>query len=219
MKKKLLIIGGEGHGSIIASCIIDNLRHDKNYEWEVDGFINDFEDRIDNYPVLGKTSEINIFASKGYYFAWGIHLIGRNPVTVQAFNKMNIPLNRLATIIHHSAFIGEGVVLEPGCFVMAHSYIAPRTHLGIGTMVKANVNIGHDVMCGRLCHFAMGAIVGSYVQVGTCADVALGSVVLEKRNLGDYSMLGAHSLATHDIPRGEIHVGSPAHFLKYIKDK
>lgn len=218
MSKKVLIIGGDGHGSVIASCIKDNYNRYNDDEWEVVGFLNDFEENIGDYPVYGKTTEIQVWAAKDYYFAWGIHLIGRNIVTKKVFDRMQIPIDRLATVIHRSAFIGEGVVLEPGCFVMANSYIAPRSCIGMCSMIKANVNIGHDVICGPLCHFAMGAIVGSHTHIGLCSDVAIGSVVLEYRNIGDYSMLGAHSLLTHNIQNNEIFIGTPAKFLKNIKE-
>ena len=173
MSKKVLIIGGNGHGSVIASCINDNRSKFHDYELEVVGFVNDYETHIDDYPVLGGTNDINDLVAQDYYFAWGIHLIGRNMLTCKTFERMNIPSDRLVTIVHHSAFIGDGVILEPGVLVMAHSYIGPRTHIGMGSMIKANVSMGHDIICGPLCHFAMGAIVGSYTHIGICSDVAI----------------------------------------------
>lgn len=216
--KKIVIIGGEGHGTVITSCIKDNEIFFKNKEWEIIGFINDFEDSIAGYPVVGKTIDIPRFVDDGYFFAWGVHLIGRNPLTVDFFKRAQIPIEKLATIIHHSAFIAEDVILEPGVFVMAHSYIGARTKLGVATMVKANTCIGHDVVSGSLCHFAMGSITGSYTQLGICADVAIGATTLEYIKIGNYAMAGARSLVTHDIPDYEIHVGSPAKFMKRIKD-
>lgn len=219
MSKKLLIIGGNGHGSVIASCIKDNIQRFNDDEWIVSGFINDYEERIDGYPVLGKTYDIYKFVEEGYYFSWGIHLIGRNPITKATFDRMCIPHERLATVIHKSAFISENVIIDPGCFIMANAYIGARTHLGLCTMVKAGVNMGHDIKCGELCHFAMGSIIGSYSSYGTCCDVSIGATVLEYRQIGNYSMLGAHSLLTHDIPDNQIYVGSPAKFLRKIADK
>lgn len=212
----MLIVGGDGHGSVIASCINDNRNRYGDDEWEVVGFLNDYETSVDNYPVLGSTSDIVGWVEKGYYISWGIHLIGRNPQTREAFERMNIPVEGLATIVHRSAFIGKGVILEPGCLVMANAYLAPRSYFGMCTMIKANVNVGHDVQCGPLCHLAMGSIVGSYTRIGSCSDVAIGSVVLEHKNIGSNAMLGAHSLLTHDIPDNEIYVGNPARFFKSI---
>lgn len=214
--KKVLIIGGEGHGSVIASCINDNRNFYKDYELEVAGFINDFEDYIDNYPVLGKISDIDTLTKEGFYFAWGIHLIGKNTMTNEVFSRANIPIDRLVTVIHHSAFIGEDVVLEPGVLVMCNVYIASRTHIGKCSMIKANACIGHDINTGPLCHFAMGSITGSYSQLGTCVNIAIGATVLEHILMGDNSMAAARSLITHNVPENAIFAGIPAKLFKYI---
>lgn len=216
MKKPVLVIGGSGHGSVIASCIKDNIADNPLYEWEFAGYVNDFETSIDGYPVKGGTADINNLASEGYYFSWGIHLIARNKETIEAYQRIAVPKDRLVTIIHHSAFISEDVVIEPGCFIMCNAYIGPRTHVSEGTMIKANTCIGHDVKIGKLCHIAMGAIVGSYVEMGECSDVAIGATVLDKHKIGSCSMAGAGCMLTTDIPDNQIYVGVPAKYLRKI---
>lgn len=218
INKPLIIIGGAGHGCIIEACISDNRKRYSNYEWEVKGYCNDFDTEVDGYPVLGKIADIPRLLHEGYYFAWGIHLIGRNKKTAELFNSIEIPDERWATVVHETAFISDSVVLEPGVFVMANAYIAPRTRVGKCTMIKANTNIGHDVLIGPISHIAMGSIIVSFVELGFCSNVAVGSTILANCKIGDYAMLGAASLATHNIPNGEIHVGSPARFLKYIDE-
>ena len=219
INKPLIIIGGSGHGSIIEACIKDNRKRFNDLEWELAGYCNDYDTEVDGYPVLGRLTDIPELIEKGYYFAWGIHLIGRNVKTSKMFEAINIPDERWATIIHHTAFIDSSVVLEPGVFVMYNAYIAPRTHVGKCTMIKANTNIGHDVNIGAISHIAMGATVVSCVNIGYCSDVAVSSTVLAHSIIGDYAMLGAASLLTHDIPNYEIHVGSPAKFLKKMSNE
>ena len=213
MNKPLIIIGGPGHGSVIEACVNDNRKHG-DFEWDLKGFCNDFDTEVDGYPVLGKLSDIPRLIEEGYYFSWGIHLIENNMKTMSLYESIALPKERLATIVHHSAFIDDSVILDPGCFVMYNAYIAPRTHIGESTMVKANACIGHDVVTGPCCHIAMGSIVVSCVTIGTCSDVAVGATVLANVTIGDYSMVGASSLATHSIPSGQIYVGTPARFLK-----
>ena len=212
--KKVIIIGGAGHGSVIASCINDNRNRFNDLEWEVKGFCNDYDSEVDGYPVLGKLCDIPKLLEQGYYFVWGIHLIGRNAKTAELFESINIPEDRWAAIIHKTAFIAESVVLEPGVFVMANAYIAPRTIVGKCSMIKANTNIGHDVKIAPLCHIAMGSIVVSCTELGYCSNVAVGATVLAHCKIGDFAMLGASSLATHSIPDYEIHAGVPAKYLK-----
>lgn len=217
--KKLVIIGGDGHGSIITSCIKDNERITGVKEWEVVGFLNDFETHVGRFPVIGKLSMIqNLIETTNFMFIWAIHLIGRNPLTDQLYQTANIPIDRLATIVHYSAFIAEDVVLNPGVFVMANAYIGARTIIGSSSLIKANACIGHDVKCGPLCHFAMGSITGSFTEIGVCSDIAIGATTLEYIKIGDHSIVGARSLVTHDIPSSEIHIGAPARFMKKIKD-
>lgn len=218
INKPLVIIGGSGHGSVIAACVNDNRRRFSNFEWDIIGFCNDYDTVVDGYPVLGRIADIPKLLENGYYFAWGIHLIGRNVKTAELFTSINIPNDRWATIIHQTAFIADSVKLEPGVFIMANSYIAPRTIIGKCTMIKANTNIGHDVTIGSLCHVAMGAIIVSCAQLGFCSNIAVGASVLAYCKIGDYAMLGASSLATRDIPNKEIHIGSPAKYLKHIKE-
>lgn len=215
--KPLIIIGGAGHGCIIEACVNDNRNRYHDYEWEIKGFCNDYDDYVDGYPVLGKLNDLPRLVEEGYYFSWGIHLIKQNDITAKLFDQINIPDERWATIIHKSAFVDKSVELEPGVFIMYNAYIAPRTHIGKCTMIKANTNIGHDVIIGALAHVAMGATVVSCSSIGFCADIAVNSTMLAHTSIGDYSMLGAHSLLTHNIPSGEVWAGNPAKQLNNSK--
>lgn len=212
--KPLIIIGGAGHGSVIEACLKDNRKRYNDTEWDLKGFCNDYDSEVDGYPVLGKLADIPRLIEQGYWFIWGIHLIARNYKTAELYDSLNIPKDRLATVVHYSAFIDDTVVIEPGCFVMYNAYIAPRTHIGESTMIKANTNIGHDVNIGRLCHIAMGSTIVSCVDIGACADVAVSATALAHTKIGNYGMLSAAALATHDIPDGEIWAGVPARFLR-----
>lgn len=218
LNKPLIIIGGSGHGCVIEACVNDNRNRFGDLEWEVKGYCNDFDSEVDGYPVLGKLSDIPKLLEEGYYFSWGIHLIGRNVKTAELFSSISIPDDRWATIIHKTAFISDSVILEPGVFIMANAYVAPRTKIGMCSMIKANTNIGHDVIIGPINHIAMGAIIVSCVELGYCVNIAVGATVLAHCKFGDYSMLGASSLATHNVTTREIHVGSPAKLLKYIRE-
>lgn len=215
INKPLIIIGGAGHGCVIEACINDNRNRYNDFEWDLKGFCNDFDTEVDGYPVLGNLSDIPRLLKEGYYFSWGIHLIGKNKKTAELFESINIPDDRWATIVHKSAFVDHSVVLEPGVFVMYNAYVAPRTKIGKCTMIKANTNIGHDVEIGSISHVAMGAIIVSCSTIGYCADIAVGATMLAHTSIGNYSILGASSLLSHSIPEGEIWIGSPARFLKH----
>ena len=215
MSKKVIIVGGEGNGGVIASAIADNRKRFNDDEWEVVGFVNDFEKEVDGYPVIGKMADIHdLINTTDYYFSWAIHLVGRNYKTAEMFSKANIPDERLATIVHKTAFVGERVVLGPGSFVMANSYVGPGAVVGKCSLIMANCSIGHNVKIGQLCHCSVGTVMTGYSELGFCADMAVASTILAYKKVGNYAMVAAASLATHDVPEGEIWAGSPAKLLK-----
>jgi len=219
MNKKVVIVGGEGNGGVIASCIEDNRERYNDNEWEVIGFVNDYVQEVCGYPVLGKIEDIPVLLkNEEYYFMWGMHTIGRNPLIEKTFKRANIPTNRFATIVHKSAFVAKSAILEPGVFVMANCYVGPQAHLGLCCMMMANSIIGHNTEVGPLCHFSVGSTTSSYDKIGKCSSISFGTVVLEKKNIGDFAVAGACSLVTHDIPDYEIFVGQPARFMKKVKE-
>lgn len=217
--KKLIIIGGEGNGGVVASCIEDNRNRFGDLEWKVCGFVNDFETEVNGYPVVGKLSDLpSLIKETDYYFLWAIHLVGRNVLTEKMFRQAAIPDERLATVVHKSAFVASSAILEPGVFVMYNSYIGPFARIGKCSLIMANCSIGHNIIMGPLCHCSVGSIMTGYSELGLCSDLAIGASILAYVKVGKFAMVGANSLATRNIPDFEIHIGSPAKFLKKVRE-
>lgn len=115
MNKKVIIIGGEGNGGVIAAASKITVAVSATPEWEVAGFVNDYETQVCGYPVLGGTDDVGkLLENPEYHFMWGIHMIGRNILTEKTFRRVNIPRERFATIVHKTAFVADSAILEPG---------------------------------------------------------------------------------------------------------
>ncbi len=222
MKKKVIIIGGEGNGGVIVSCIEDNARRFHDEEYEVVGWLNDYIEigkNINGYPVLGKTEDAKRYFDKDdVFFMWAVHVIGRGPMRERLFHSLKIPIEKFATIVHRSAFVAPNTTLEPGSFVMANTYIGPACHIGQCTLIMANCVVGHNDNIGPFNHISAGAIVSSYITTGKFVDICLGTKVIEKLTLGDYSVAGAAALVLKNIPEKEVHVGNPAVFKRMIRE-
>ena len=214
MNKKIIIFGGEGNGGVVASCIEDNRKRFGDMEYEVYGFLNDFlkpGEEINSYPVLGSLDDTHKFLDDpNNYFVWAIHMIGKGRLRENLFRKINLPIEKLATIIHKTAFVADNAILEPGVFVMSNSYIGSMAKIGYGTLIMSNCLIGHNTEVGPLCHFSMGSTTSSCVKIGKASDVALSATVIDKVTMGDYSVAGASSLVLKEIKSNEVHVGIPA---------
>jgi acetyltransferase EpsM len=219
--QKLVIIGGEGNGGVIASCIEDNRQRFGDHTYAVAGFVNDYLNPgtlLNGYKVLGGLKDLPSLLSQDYIFSWAIHMVGQGPLRKKLFEQTSIPDDRLAVVVHNSSFVASNAKLDPGAFVMSNSYIGPMAHIGKCSLVMANNIIGHNTKIGPLCHFSAGAITSSYVSIGTASDICLGSRVIEKVRMGDFSVAGASSLVLKDVPSKEVHVGIPAKFSRFITE-
>lgn len=220
MAKKLVILGGEGNGGVVAACVEDMSRKCPGSEYEIAGFLNDYHDgTICGYPVLGKIDSAKDWAEKGYMLSYAIHPIGHGSLRVELFDKLGIPDSSLATIVHPSAFVASSAVLEPGVFVMANCYIGPQTKLSKSAFVMANSVVGHNDSIGPFCHLSAGSVVSSYVSIGKASDICLAASVLEKVSIGDYCVIGAKSLLTKSTGDSEMYIGVPAKLHRNIEKK
>jgi len=216
--KKLIIIGGEGKGGPVVACVQHNREHYQDFEYEIYGFLNDFEEgSISGFPILGKTSDYTKYLKNdSVFFVFAIHLIGKNKVAEELFNNLEIPRERFARIIHKSAVIAFGVKVEPGVVILAQSYISPNAHLKFGTLVMAGGIICHNAEIGPLTYISIGAIVGSYAKIGKCVSVSMGANVIEMNTVRDYAVIAAGAVVNSNVPSESIYGGIPAKFIRKI---
>jgi acetyltransferase-like isoleucine patch superfamily enzyme len=134
--------------------------------------------------------------------------------------------------------IGEGTLLEPGCWLT----LAPQARIAIGegcflnrnTMLAAHqrIEIGDHTM------FANGCFVGDAdhrfddpdtpvtwqgftskgpVAIGANCWFGANCVVTSDVTIGERCVIGANSVVTHDIPAGTIAAGAPARVIRAIE--
>lgn len=216
MSKKVLIIGGQGNGSIIAHAIL----HSNNIgikEWICEGFLNDHVDvgnKIDGFLVQGKLEDSSKYIRKGYYFINTILRIDGQKERIKLFENLEIPEDRMATFIHPMAYVSPGVKISKGVVIMPQVSISSGTLIGKNTLILDGATIGHDDVIGDFCHFSYQACIGSYLKIGNGVHIGLNATVREHLEIGNYSTLGMGSVLTKNIGESEIWVGNPARFLR-----
>lgn len=221
--KKIIVLGGEGNGGVVAACIIDmNQRYNVN-DIELIGFLNDMEpigSKINNYPVLGKTKDWIKFSDQDdVYFIFAIHPVGHGSLRVKLFESLSIPDNKLFTLIHPTAFVAFNAQIAPGVMVMSNSYIGPAAKLEKCVLCMANTVIGHNTALEPFCHISVGAVISSYVQIGLASDVALNATVMEKMTIGNFAVVGAGAMITKPVNDNEVVVGNPQRVLRLAEAK
>ena len=215
--KKVIILGGQGNGGVIANAILDANKRG-HMEWKCIGFLNDRDGVgtiIDGFPVIGDINrDIPKFLSEGCYFINTIYRIDGQKERVQMFENLQIPEDRLAIFVHPTAYVAPNVVLSPGCVVMPLVAISSGTILGKCCIVMVAATIGHDNVIESYCHIAAQACVGSFLHIGQGVHIGLNSTIKEHLRIGNYATLGMAAVLTKNIEEQEIWIGNPAKLLR-----
>ena len=134
--------------------------------------------------------------------------------------------------------IGEGTLLEPGCWIT----MAPEAQIRIGegcflnrnTMLAAQgrIEIGDHTMFANGCFVGdaahrfddpdqpithQGFTTKGPVLIGSNCWFGVNCVVTSGVEIGDRCVVGANSVITDDIPAGSIAAGAPAKVIKEIE--
>jgi acetyltransferase-like isoleucine patch superfamily enzyme len=134
--------------------------------------------------------------------------------------------------------IGEGTLLEPGCWLT----LSPRGRIRIGdgcflnreTMLAAHelIEIGDHVMFANHCFVGdadhryddatmpitwQGFEPKGPVRIGSNCWFGVGCVVMGGVTIGDRCVIGSNSVVTRDLPAGVIAAGAPAKVIREIE--
>src|SRR5690606_27900335 len=134
--------------------------------------------------------------------------------------------------------IGEGTLLEPGCWITmapeARIEIGAGCFLNRGTMLAAleSIEIGDHVMFANGCFVGdsdhryddpdvpithQGFVPRGPVRIGSNCWFGVNCVVTGGVTIGDRAVIGANSVVTRDVPPGVIAAGAPARVIRPIE--
>jgi acetyltransferase EpsM len=217
--KRVLIFGGVGEATSIGGAIIDAEKRG-GAEYQLAGYINDtcIGGEMDGYPVLGGKKDIPRFIEEGYYFIFAVYKLDHQQERRHLFDALEIPLERLVTFIHPTAYVAHNVQLSPGCIIMPGVTISSSTTLGLCCRVMAGAFIGHDTHVGGHVFFAANACVGSNSVVEEWAYLGFNCTTKGKLHIGKYSVVGMGSVVLKNVKSFSVVAGNPAAFQRYVRD-
>ncbi|MCD4820388.1 MAG: hypothetical protein K8S23_17045 [Candidatus Cloacimonetes bacterium] len=218
-KKKVLILGGIGNGTVIAYAINDAYEPGQS-DLFVAGFLNDREvvgSKIEGFSVLGKTNEIQRFLSEDYLIINTIYRIDGNEKRIENLKKLKIPDEKFVSFIHPSAYVTKNVKIGNGVIIMPNVSISSGVEIGNNSLIMVNATIGHNSKIGKYCHIAAQSSIGSFVNIQNGIHIGLNATIRENCVLGKFSSLGMGSVLLNNIGEKEIWVGNPAKLLRTKK--
>jgi sugar O-acyltransferase (sialic acid O-acetyltransferase NeuD family) len=118
------------------------------------------------------------------------------------------------SVVHPNAIltrwvtIGEGTVITAGCILTNQIQIGNHVHINL------DCTLGHDVVIEDFVTLAPGVHVSGNVTLREGCYIGTGSNIIEKREIGAWSIVGAGSTVITDVPQNTTVVGVPGRVIQ-----
>ncbi|MDM4718591.1 acetyltransferase [Micromonospora sp. WMMA1363] len=212
--RDLVIVGAGGFAreTAAAVCAVNGVQP----RWRLRGFLDD-DPALHGVtraglPILGGTD-----ALAGMSGTQVVVCVGnpRNYVARQRIvERLGLPVERYATIVHPTADVGAGSVLGPGSVLLAGVVLTADVTVGEHVAVMPHVVLTHDDQVSDHVTIASGVRLGGGATLRRGAYVGAGALVREGVTVGAGSLVGMGSVVLRDVPDGEIWAGNPARRLR-----
>lgn len=208
--KPLVIIGAGGLGREIA-WLVEDINRQKP-EWDFIGFVDDGVqgNTIEGYPILGSTDILSNVSPK----PWAIVAIADSHIRKEITHRLQANKIETATLIHPSVSMSDFVKIGAGSIIGSGAIITTNVTLGQASIINLGCFIGHDTILGNFVSLMPAANLAGEVRVGEGCYFGLNSCVINRRSIGEWSIIGAGAAVVNDIPAHSVAVGVPAKVIK-----
>ena len=125
--------------------------------------------------------------------------------------KLKVNKNlRFPSIIDPSVVIAPDVKLGEGCIICINSTLTVNIGIGDFAILNPCCIVGHDSVIKQFATLYPSVNICGNVVVGECAQLGVGSIVIQGKTIGEKAFLGAGAVAVKNIPDKCIAVGVPA---------
>ena len=184
-------------------------------KWNVLGFVDDNPKlegaHLCDFPVLGGFSWLEENSGKKFQVICGAGSPHARKALVGRASLLGLSF---CTVVHPSARMSRWVDLGAGSIITAGNILTTQIVLGAHTLLNLDCTIGHDVSIGAYCNINPGCHISGNVKFGDGVDFGTGAVIIQGKNVGAWSIIGAGAVVTEDIPSYVTAVGMPCRVIK-----
>jgi len=210
----IIIVGGKGNGTVVLATILD-IKQTYKKDYDFIGFVNDDYDsikEIDGFPVIGRFSDIEKLCYENNAFF--INAITSIKTIAELEEKyLNVfPKyeEKLISIIHPSSFLGYNLKIGRGVFVGPQNYIGQNAEIGNLAFIHSQCYIARDTKIGEFSYLAPKVYLGAETVVGRMVYFGINSLVKERLNIEDHSVLGMGAVIVKDTEKHGLYYGERA---------
>ncbi|REK66483.1 MAG: acetyltransferase [Cohnella sp.] len=205
---QLIIIGHGGHAKVVMdiakSC-------NKSIVAILDDKYTHLQDLSSYY--IGPVSQAPAVKHMFPQAAWVI-AIGNNKVREQIKNRLTYLDLNFATLVHPTASIGSGGIIQQGTVVMPYAVINADASVGEHCIINSGSIVEHDSLIEDFVHIGPKSAVAGGVRIGKGCFIGIGASIIPGVSIGEWSTVGAGAAVIRDVTSYETVVGIPATPIK-----
>ncbi|ODC04163.1 hypothetical protein BFW38_12135 [Terasakiispira papahanaumokuakeensis] len=210
-EETLILIGAGGH----AKVIIDTLKDQNiNINGIVDPKLSKTQSFWRNIEVLGDDHWLMRQSPEKTKLINGVGSLPGHTIRENIFNRFKSSGFEFISVIHSSAIIGSGVVIEEGCHIMAGAIIQADCNIGENTIINTGAQIDHDCKIGNNVHIAPGAILSGSITVGDQSHIGCGATLIQGIEIGRQSIVAAGTTVVKSISSNSKIIAPKPHIIK-----
>jgi len=210
---RVLIIGAGGHAQVVADILFQMCQAGDSIT--PIGYLDDNPQLIGrkflSLPVLGSLDDLSKIDHEAVIIG-----IGDNRTRRDIFIALAACRESFVIALHPKAIIPPYVSIGQGSMICAGAIVNTGSRIGSNVILNTGCTVDHHNQIGDHVHIAPGVHLGGDVQIGEGTLVGIGATVIPHRSAGDWSMIGAGSVVTKNIPDKVLAAGIPACVMRKL---
>lgn len=210
---KLVIVGAGGLGREVLATVRACNAVGKG--WNLLGFLDSDEkllgSMVGGAPVLGGDNWCQMNNDESLLF---ICAIGNPRARSRTVEKLSALSCKFTSVLHPDIRIPESIQIGVGSVIMAGTHFTTDAKIGSHVVVYLNCSITHDVSVGDFCLIPSGCNLSGASVLETGVELGTGVSILPRRRIGAWTIIGAGSVVTEDIPAESTAAGTPCRVIK-----
>lgn len=194
-RQPLVIFGAGGHAKTVIPVV-----HAMGC-WDIVGLVVDFIEN-DTYDVMGcpvLLGQDQFLSLRETGVKHAFIAIGENALRQKISKRVTGMGFELVNIVHPTALVMQGAMLEDGIFLNAYSIVGSEVKIARGVIAQPYVTVGHESQVGAYCQLSPGVRIGGACRIGERCFFGPNSVVYPKISIGDSAAVGANSVVNKDL--------------------
>jgi sugar O-acyltransferase (sialic acid O-acetyltransferase NeuD family) len=201
---RIAIVGAGGHGKVVLDAVLS--AGDQIVAGIVDDNTELIGARLFDFPIVGSVKNLNDV--DGYIVA-----IGNNRIRKEKYDYYLQAGYKPVTVIHPTAIISPRTSVGRGVAIFANVVVNPDAVIGDNTVLYTSCTIDHECNISQHSYVSPGCNICGRANIKTGAMIGAGAVILPGLSIGEWAIVGAGAVVTDHVPDNVTVVGVPARLV------